>query len=273
MCHTNSIAKVRRAFSMVGMLITMVCMVVLFVILMNSANTAVTGQKTQQAGTVDSFKDKLYLTAIVQSMMVNATENNGSFLIPGRLGKQNDPTQDTTANLFSAMVMDHFTPANQLISGNEYSGYVREKTNYNYNAYNPVTRVFWDPTFVADLKKDSNVSFAHLPLMGKRFEKNWRMGSLDSRFPIIGNRGPKDGINSPNSYACGRDGVWRGHIVFGDGHIEFTENPVPNGLTFMEDGYQVQDNVFAMEDGPHGADAIISFTRTMSTSGPELQFD
>ena len=45
----------RSAFSMIGMLITMVCMLVLFVILMYSLNKAVTGQKTQHEGTVRSF--------------------------------------------------------------------------------------------------------------------------------------------------------------------------------------------------------------------------
>ena len=33
------------------------------------------------------------------------------------------------------------------------------------------------------------------------------------------------------------------------------------------------DNIFAMEEGPDGRDAILSFTRKVSTNGPVLQYD
>lgn len=257
---------------MIGMLITMVCIVVLFAILMNSLNKAVTGQKTQQIGTVRSFEDKLYLTAIYQSMLANASENKGKYITPTGVAQRNDVALNITANLFSAMVMANYTVPKQLISGNEYSGYVREKTDYDYTAYDPVAGVHWDTTFEADLKRSSHVSFGHLPLCGKRFEKKW-LSTMDTLFPLVGNRGPKDGVNSPDSWACGRDGVWRGHIVYGDGHIDFVDSPTPNGLTFMEEGHRVQDNIFAMEDGANGEDAIISFTESMSKDGPKLQFD
>ena len=261
-----------RGFSMLGMLITMVCIVVLFAILMNSLNLAVSGQKTQQAGTVRSFEDKLYLMAIYQSMLANASENKGEYITPSRVAGNNEPTLNTTASLFSAMLMANYTVPKQLISGNEYSGHVREKTNYDFTAYNPVEGVYWDTSFSADLKWESNDSFAHLPLCGKRFERKWR-STMETMFPLIGNRGPKDGVNSPDSLACGRDGIWRGQIVFGDGHIDFIDTATPNGLTFMEEGQRVQDNIFAMEDGPGGEDAIISFTQTMTKEGPQLQFD
>jgi len=257
---------------MIGVLITMVCMVVLFAILMNSLNKAVTGQKTQQPGTVRSFEDKMYLLALHQSMLVNANENKGQYLTPMQVAQSADQAFNITANVFSAMLINNFTVPKQLISGNEYSGYVWEKTDYDFTAYNPASGVFWDTTFAADLRRLSNVSFAHMPLCGKRYERQWK-STMDSMFPLLGNRGPKDGVNSPDSFACGRDGVWRGHIVFGDGHIDFIDTPTPNGLTFMEDGQRVQDNIFALEDGANGEDAIISFTQTMSKEGPQLQFD
>ena len=264
----------RSAFSMIGMLITMVCMLVLFVILMNSLNKAVTGQKTQQEGTVRSFEDKMYLSGFFQSMLVNANVNKGEYLTPSRVARSDDPAWNTTANFYSAMVMEIATPGycRQLISGNEYSGYVQEKADYDYTTYDPAQGVFWDQSFVADLKNLSNVSFAHVPLYGDRWKKNWR-STMDSTFPLVGNRGPEAGVNSSNSYACGRDGVWRGHIVFGDGHVDFIETPTPNGLTFVEDGRPVQDNIFSMEDGSDGADAVLSFTKTMTKDGPQLQFD
>jgi hypothetical protein len=71
-----------RGFSLVGMLVTMVCMVVLFVILMNSLNKAVTGQGSQQQGTVRSTQDELYLYSLYQSMAVFSNDNKGLYPVP-----------------------------------------------------------------------------------------------------------------------------------------------------------------------------------------------
>jgi type II secretory pathway pseudopilin PulG len=271
--HTNPFnARALPAFSIVGMLITLVCMVVLFSILMQSLNKAVTGQGSQQAGTVRSFEDEMYLMAVSQSMHVHALDNKGVFLIPSELAASKDISQNTTANLFSAMVMAQYTIPRQLISGNEYSGYVEEMKEYNFEAYNPTARVYWDPRFQADLHKLSNVSFAHMPLCGQRLERYWRT-TMSPTFPLLGNRGPQDGICRSNSLACGRDGVWRGHIVFGDGHIEFTDNPQLPGLRVNVNGESVPDNLFLMESEPQGNDAVFGFTKSMTKSGPQLQWD
>ncbi len=261
-----------RAFSIVGLLVTMVCIVVLFSIMMNSTNKAVTGAGSQTGGSVRSFEDKMYLNALFQSMVLGAQENKDRFLIPSEFARSNDQSLNTTANLFSAMVMAQYTPPKQLISGNEYSGYVEEKIDYDLAAYDPSGKTVWDTSFKADLKKLSNVSFANMPLIGDRFDKNWR-ATMNASFPLIGNRGPKDGINDPQSFACGRDGVWRGHLVFGDGHVEFIDTPTRTGLTTQLDGKSVPDNIFIMESGPKGNDAILGFTKTMKKDGPELQFD
>ena len=264
----------RSAFSMVGMLITLVCMVVLFTILMTSLNKVKTGEGSQHEMTVDSFQDKLYLDSLFKSMLVYANDNKGKFIVPGEMAGpgQVDPTLNTTANLFSAMVMQNYAPCKQLISGNEYSGYVQEKTNYNFAAHNPGEGVFWDQTFQADLAKESNVSFAHMPLSGERFDKYWR-NTLDGTIAILGNRGPSGGDCSQSKYACGRDNIWRGHMVYGDGHITFIENPVVGRVFNKKHGVEQQDNLFAMETGAPGIDSVIAFTRSMTKDGPELQFD
>jgi len=262
----------RAGFSMVGMLITMVCIVVLFSLMMTSLNKAVTGEHSQHAGTVDSFKDETYLYGLFQSMAVHAADNKEVYLVPSDLSGSKDISQNTTANLFSAMVMQNYTPTNQLISGNEYSGYVEEKTDYNPSLYNPTNRVFWDPSFQADLLRLSNVSFAHMPLYGDRFTKQWR-ATMDSGIPLLGNRGPKDGVENPQSMSCGKNGVWGGHVAFGDGHIVFTKSFTPTGVVFEIKGQRYPDNIFKMEDGPSGGDAMLGFTKSMSKKGPELQND
>lgn len=273
MSHAQSIPLHRRAgFSIVGMLVTMVCMVVLFAIMMTSLSKVTTGQGSQQGGTVRSMQDELNLYALYQSMAVHANENKGEYLVPSEIVGGKDTSLNNTANLFSAMVMKEFTTPHQLIAGNEYSGYVDEKTDYDFSLYNPNKRIFWDPTFQADLAKLSNTSYAHMPLFGERFRKQWK-STMDTSFPLVGNRGPKDGVNSTQSMACGKNGIWGGHIAFGDGHIVFVNTPTPSGVVFQRNGQNYSDNIFIMDDGAAGVDAIISFTKTMGKNGPELQFD
>ena len=109
-------------------------------------------------------------------------------------------------------------------------------------------------------------------LFGERFRKQWK-STMDSMFPLVGNRGPKDGVSSTQSLACGKNGIWGGHIAFGDGHIVFVNSATPSGVVFQRNGQNYADNIFIMDDGAAGVDAILSFTRTMGKNGPELQFD
>lgn len=262
----------RSGFSMVGLLVTMVCIVILTSLLLTSLNKAVTGEGSQHEGTVHSFVDKEYLYGLFQSMAVHAPDNKDVYLVPSELSGSKDISQNTTANLFSAMVMQNYTPTKQLISGNEYSGFVEEKVDYDSTLYNPRNRVFWDPTFQADLLKMSNVSFAHLPLFGDRFNKQWR-ATMDSNFPLLGNRGPKEGIDDPKSMSYGKNGIWGGHILFGDGHVVFINSFTPNGMVYQHQGQGHADNIFKMDDGPNGSDAVLGFTKSMSKKGPELQND
>ena len=261
----------RRGFSLVGILISMGIMVVLFAILMTSLNKAVTGQGSAVQGTVRSTQDEWYLKALFDSMFASAGDNRGRFLTPSDLTGSNDVSENTTANLFSAMVADNYTNCHQLISGNEYSGWVQEKTDYNSAAYNPAQKTYWDKTFVADLADLSNTSFAHEPLFGERFEHHWQ-NELSSTFPIIGNRGPKDGADNPQSLTYGRNGQWGGHVAFGDGHVTYISSFTP-GLSFSQNGETYQDNIFKMDGGAKGGDAVLAFTQKMSKQGPTLQWD
>jgi len=61
--------------------------------------------------------------------------------------------------------------------------------------------------------------------------------------------------------------------VFGDGHVEFINSFTLKQLTVNVRGQRQPDNVFAMEEGERGGDAIIAFTKEMTTDGPILQWD
>ena len=263
---------------MIGLLISVAIMMVLSVVLLNSLNQALTGSKSAMPGTVASFQDKEYLRALFQSMAVsdavgsNVLMGDDPFITPATVAREGDASLNTTANLFSAMVMQQYAIPAQLISGNEYNPVVWIDEDYNYRAYDSYEGVFWDPTFVADLDVESNNSFAHVPLYGRRFRQYWKF-TVDSRTALIGNRGPLDGVDNPSSYTYGRNGQWGGHIVFGDGHVDFFESFFVAGLTYNQDGQAKHDNIFAMETGPNGDDAILSFTKQMTEDGPVLQHD
>ena len=62
-------------------------------------------------------------------------------------------------------------------------------------------------------------------------------------------------------------------MVFGDGHIEFIETATPGSVFLEKNGVRSPDNIFMMETGGSGGDAVISFTKSMGKDGPVLQFD
>jgi prepilin-type processing-associated H-X9-DG protein len=259
-----------EGFSLVGMLFTLACILVLGVILMNSMNTAVTGGGKTTSGSVHSMEDKLVLSRIQQSLIIYSNDDrNQMFPVPSRISGSGDITENTTAALFSVMVMNDYVSTDMLISANEHSEYVWADDDYNRNL---PAGMYWDSSFAADLDRLSNTSFAHVPLFDQRLRKQWT-ATLDSRMPTIGNRGPRLGVPSIDSYACDEDGVWRGHVVFGDGHVEYFTTTSPPNLTYGRSGSQQPDNIFVMEEGERGNDVILSFTLEMTEDGPILQHD
>ncbi len=262
-----------RAFSLIGLLVTMLCMVVLGVILMSSLNNAMTGAGNPRAGTVRSFEDEMYLREIGRSLIVAAQSNRERLPTPADAAGARDGRLDTTANLWSLMIAQHSIQPKMLISGNEYNLLVRMDEDYDYAAYNPGAGVFWDRSFVADLGVESNASFAHMPLFGERCKRHWLKRTFASGMPLVGNRGPKDGRDDPLSSTYGRAGVWGGHALFGDGHVEFFESFTPPGLMYESQGRTFADNLYYFDDGPEGVDAMLTFTLEMTRDGPVVQHD
>lgn len=256
----------RRGWTALSLLVTLACIVVLMAILLNALSGVVGGPgRAPGANTLRSAEDKLNLYAIGQSMAVYTNGHAGWNPVPSRIDGSDDRARDTTANLFSAMVMELRIDPKQLVSRNDHSGYVEVDHDYDFNAYDPARGVYWDDAFAADLSYLSNTSFAHMPLYGDRYERGWRTGRGGAVAPLVGNRGPENGIPDPRSETCDPTGAWAGHLVFEDAHVEFVESFTP-----LRD----DDNIFAMESGPDGDDAILAFTREMDARrGPVLQFD
>ena len=260
-----------RAYSLVGMLVTLACMLILFVIGMNAMSKRMGGGHTAK-GTVHSTQDQMALYGIHQALVVHAQQNRNRLLTPSLLTGSDDWSEDTTANFYSAMVMQLNVAPKMLISANERSDRVWQMEGYDHLAHDPGAGVYWDPAFAADLNELSNVSWGHTPMYGERFDRYWEAFS-GSRIPWLGSRGPRDGQPDLSSWTFGDDGKWAGHMVFEDGHVEFITTFTPANLVFQRGGETVMDNLFAIDDEVDGSDAIISFTKEMTPDGPVLQFD
>jgi hypothetical protein len=168
---------------------------------------------------------------------------------------------NTSANFWSLIIAQTNIPASMLVSAMD-DGWVEEYEYYRKSAYDPSNGIFWDPGFSADLHDMSNVSYAHVPLHGRR-KDHWTKMKMQSSFPLLGHRGPEDGVETDDSMTC-PDGTWQGAVVFGDGHVETLK-----GVQSFGHG---RDNLFMLEEDG-GSDAILGFTQIMYSDGPKLQWD
>lgn len=260
-----------RAFSLIGMLVTVCCMAVLLVLLMQGIGGTIGSPGTPRAGTTRTLADSMALTGLYQSLFAWSTDRGGRFLVPSTLTGSGQVQEDTTAHLFSALIMHHSVNPRMLISANEPSPMVWEVEGYNYRAYDPSSHTWWDAEFKADLDRLSNVSYAHVPLAGRRMQTHWQAGAAGS-LPILGNRGPENG-DDPESWTVLPGGGWAGQVLFADGRISFLDSPVHGSLWRHEGGKRTADNLFQMETGPLGGDSILTFTQTMAPEGPTIQHD
>ena len=231
-----------------------------------------------------TIKDATQMRAVHQSWLIYAKEFQGLFPIPGLVKRlpvegmgyvpgrgAEDVTQNTTANLHSMMVISNYYKADDLISPVERNPkVVRVCAAYNYEVYNITATppIYWDPNFKADLAKISHVSFAHMPLVGERKAKQWR-DTMDARFSVIGNRGPKDGAMDPDSVTCGPHGNWAGNVVFQDNHTEFLDSTTWK----RENGTKIADNLFAHDSKDGRIDMLLAFTLRVRDQDADLQFD
>jgi hypothetical protein len=240
------------------------------------------GENANVKGHKKTHMDAAQAGQIHRAMIIFANDNSGRFVIPGLINRlaikedagaalagrhvpgmgPEDESANTTANLYSSLIAQMFFTPELVVSPIERNPSVTVDDDYDFDAYNPAKDTYWDSTFAAELRKGSNVSYAHQPITKARRDL-WR-NTMDHHLAQIGNRGPKDGGLDPDSYTCGPHGNWAGNIVFGDNHTEFFGTTTPEKLK--------GDNLFAA-DAERELDALIAFTKSVKDGEAALQFD
>ena len=254
--------KHKHGFSLIGILISLAIIVVIMSIYMSSVQKAVTGGKgTSSKTSVWGMQDQIQLLLIGKALTMHAIMEGDGFLVPSDISGSGDSYDNTSANFWSALIMENMLKPEQLISPTDL-GWV-EVSKYNYYAGD------WDSNFSADITTTSNVSYAHMPLWGERLKNRWNTQA--GRYPILSNRGPQDGIEGTTSVTLDDDGVWRGWVAYADGSIEWYEGTNALSRWNRRDGI-VNDNIFLAEEDSKD-DAVLGFTDEMDDYGPTLIWD
>lgn len=192
-------------------------------------------------------------------------------------------------NLYGACLAQNYFSAQLCLSPSEASANVANCSTYNYNAYNVAQDKYWDENnttrFKSNLTVQSNTSYATLdfqPSTGTpaakktRMVKEWKE-SLNSKFPVVGNRGVKDGVYD-GSYVTsktleihGGRSSWEGNICWNDNHVSFESNFSPEGMNKFGTNNTVEDNIFKAETEANNADAFLTVLK--SIGGMEATWD
>ncbi|MDP7071038.1 MAG: hypothetical protein QF561_06795 [Phycisphaerales bacterium] len=259
----------RRGFTIVGLLVVIVIILVLYSLTFESLKGIQTGT-AEDGSAVPASKGRLtdmfQLQQLAQTMTLSGLGGGELFPRPSEL--TGDVEDDITASVYSLMIAQRLVSPESLVSPLDEANV--EAADYQWGSWGPRDGAAWDETFAADLDDLTNVSYAHLVLYGDRVA-HWSSRKLDSTMPIFSNRGPRNGEASEASLTCHPEtGRWTGYTAFGDGHVALLQD-ISNARRRPRSGGV--DGFFSIDDEDRHADAIIGFTSGMDAEGPTLQWD
>ena len=292
----ESMKKLHRGFTLIELLVVMSIIALLLGILLPALAKArknalqvkcATQVKQMHAGLItqanDDAKNNFLLPGEVNRLPMNGVQNigRGDF----------DEAKNSHRNLWSAGVAKNLFPCPLLVSPAEISSHVLVCPAYKFNAYKPAADIYWDgdattaggqSASLFDINATgttggigaSSVSYATMPLvkylgtsgtvLNQRRGGQWK-STGNSKFVILGNRGPKDGVANSDTYTSsttllihGAQNEFDGNFCYGDNHITYGRAMTPEGLDKIGTGTSATlDNVFFADDPVAGKDSLI----------------
>ncbi len=261
----------RHGFTLIELLVVMAIIALLLGLLLPALAKA--------RATARQVKDGTQLNQIYKGWLVYSTEKaTDSLPLPGLINRvgttpgrgKEDTGRNSHDNLYAACVtLEYFGP-NIMVSPSEASGNVVANPIYNIQAYSPQNDIYWDDNqatgMKANLQGTCHTSYGTCLLTGERKAKEWS-NRLNSRFPLVGNRGVQNSSYDDSDYLAsktlqihGGRKQWVGNIIYGDGHAELADNFFPQQLETIGNGATaVNDGLFSLEtagDGT-GGDAFL----------------
>lgn len=276
-----------RGFTLIELLVVMAIIALLLGILLPALSKA--RAKARQV------KDASQLSQIHKGQVVFASDQDGIFMTPGRINRQQYngafvPGKGEESHvfnhhkaLFSAMIQQNYASPQVLYSPAEVSANVAPDSNYDFGEYKPLSGIYWDRSFNADVNYESNTSYGCMPLRGARKRNQWR-DSLASDFVVLGTRGINKGQGTEYvigqggdtelyekskllAFYGGRNEFFANHC-YNDGHVKHTNQFSPDGhARYMDDsGTQQFDDVYVDQtrdnevESTAGSDAFLCLT-------------
>ena len=265
--------KTKRGFTLIELLVVMAIIALLIGLLLPALAKA--------RATARQLKDGAQIKQVHTGWVVFSRQFDGIFPTPGLalrnpiagqgfvIGRGTENLfQNTTANIHSLCIMNNMYGPELLLGTTEPNAAITVKDNYNYEFYDvsfqPVPRL-WDTSMQANLNGQCHVSYSSMPLVGDRKRQEWRE-SFNSKFAILGNRGPQLGTSSnPRppyrslTYEIhGGRNQWVGNIGFNDNSVRVFDALAPEGIDFLNSANELtRDYLFRNDTEPAQANSIV----------------
>ena len=257
----------KRGFTLIELLVVMAIIALLIGLLLPALAKARAQAKLLKDGTQikqihaawvtfsNDFDGVFPTPGLIDRRAVDIGDGNGEMDIPGR-GPE-DEAQNNTAYVHSAVIMQNYYTPEIIVGPTEPNGNVFVKDDYNWEKYDITQDRYWDTTMKCKLRTESNVSYASLPLAGRRKSTQWR-DTFDSKFAILGNRGIKDGQirESDITYEIhGGRKQWNGNVCYNDNHVAVHATFTPEGVEYQDQNRESKaDNLFRNDNGDNELD-------------------